>query len=352
MTEVEFARLVDEEAIAVVHFSHVADMGRDLIFPDDMRRAISNTNVWTLSCCALTPGRRMQLPGEVGILLRPKLSHLLSVSNGDAGASTLPDGSELSGGQPPTREAVLRSLDPGLRPYNEWRVRGAEVVGIFVSRVDHVAVKKRLNFDGPFGPVQTISSESVPLGVVFDAFPAFPVYEMGASGLAQLVHPTPARVEVKPPSECSDEEIEAVCTLVASGGEVALQGLEGRVRGAALLSFLWQSGHLVGVAGLKHPSANHRTEVETRSGEALDAAEIPLELGWVYVRPEQRGGKSMALCAPLLERVGSVGVFATSRADNAPMHSTLSKLGFKRRGDDWPSGLNPAKLLLFVRRPT
>lgn len=283
-------------------------MGRDLIFPDDLRRAISNTNDLTLSCCALTPRRRMHLPGDVGILLRPKLSHVLSVSNVDAGASTLPDGSELSGGKPLTRESVLTSLDPGLEPYNEWRVRGAEVAGIFVSRVDHVAVKKRLSFDGPFGPEQTIASESVPLGVVFEAFPGFSVYEMGACGLTQLTRPTPAHAEVKPPGECSDEEIEAFCALVASGGEVALQGLEGRVRGAALLSFLYQSGDLVGVAGLKHPSANHRAEVETGSGEALDAAEIPLELGWVYVRPEQRGGKSAALCTPLLERVRSVGV--------------------------------------------
>jgi hypothetical protein len=326
-------------------------MGRGLIFPDDMRQAISNTNVWTLSCCALTPRRRMQLPGEVGILLRPELSHVLSVSTGDAGACTLSDGSELSGGQPPSREAVLTSIEPGLKPYNEWRVRGAKVLGIFVSRVDHVAVKKRLSLEGPFGPKQVIASESVHLGIVFDAFPNLPVYRMGASGLTQLARPTPASVEVKSPTECSDEEIEEFCTLVASGGEVALQGLEGRVRGASLLCFLWHSGELVGVAGLKHPSVNHREEVETGSGEALDSTKIPLELGWVYVRPEQRGGRSMAICAPLLERVRSVGVFATSRADNVPMHSTLSKLGFKRSGDDWPSGLNPAKLLLFIRKP-
>ncbi|MES2281069.1 MAG: hypothetical protein V4542_06620 [Pseudomonadota bacterium] len=352
MTEDEFARLVDEERIAVVHFSHFADMGRGLSFPDDMLRAISNTNVWTLSCCALTPGRRIQLPGEVGIVLRPELSNVLSVNNGDAGASTLPDGSELSGGQRPSREAVLKSLDPGLHSYNEWRVFGAKVVGIFVSRVDHVAVKKRLSFDCPIGPEQTIAWVSVPLGVVFDAFPGLPVYEMGTSGLTQLTRPTPTSVEVKPPSECSDEEIEAFCALIVSAGEVTPQGLEGRVRGSALLCFLWHSGDLVGVAGLKHPSVNHRVEVETGSGEELDAAEFPIEIGWVYVRPEQRGGRSMSLCTPLLERVRSVGVFATSRVDNRPMHSTLRKLGFKQSGCDWPSGLNPAKLLLFVRKPT
>ena len=197
MTEDEFTRLVDEESIAVVHFSHFADMGRDLIFPDDLQRAIANINSWTLSCCALTPGRRMQPPGNVGILLRPKLSHVLSVSTGDAGASTLPDGSELSGGTPPSKEAVLTSLDPELESYNEWRVRGAEVAGIFVSRVDHVAVKKRQSFDGPCGPAQTISAEDVPLGCVFDAFPGFSVYEMRACGLTQLTRPTLAPVEVK-----------------------------------------------------------------------------------------------------------------------------------------------------------
>jgi hypothetical protein len=189
MTEDEFVRLLDEQAIAVVHFSHFADMRKGLVFPGDMLAAIANKDAWALSCCALTPGRRMQLPGDVGILLRPKLVNVLSVSSGDAGASTLPDGSELSGGDPPTREAVLASLDPGFQAYNEWRVRGAEVVGIFVANPGLVLAKKRHDFDGPLGPESAIGSEPISLTTVFDAFPGLPLYAMGADRIAELPRP-------------------------------------------------------------------------------------------------------------------------------------------------------------------
>lgn len=189
MSEDEFSQLLAEQAVTVVHFSHYGNMGRDLIFPDDMNGAILNKDAWALSCCALTPGRRMSLPGEVGLLLRPKLANVLSVSSSDAGASTLPDGSELSGGDAPTRDAVLASLDPGPNPYNEWRVQGAEVVGIFVAHPSVVAIRKRVAFEGPFGTETTLASESVPMNVIFDAFPRLPVFTMGPVGLVELKRP-------------------------------------------------------------------------------------------------------------------------------------------------------------------
>ncbi|MDM0008379.1 hypothetical protein QTI51_26645 [Variovorax sp. J22G73] len=47
--------------------------------------------------------------------------------------------------------------------------------------------------------------------------------------------------------------------------------------------------------------------------------------------------------------MGRYDIFATSRANNAPMHRTLAKLAFESRGGEWPSGFTPAKLWLFVR---
>lgn len=126
-------------------------------------------------------------------------------------------------------------------------------------------------------------------------------------------------------------------------------GLDARVRAASLLTFMWLGEELVGVAGLKHPSERRRGEVEAGSGVPRPPAEIPLELGWVYVSPKHRGGKSMSLCAPVVEAAGAGDAFATSRANNAPMHRTLAKLGFQRRGQAWTSGLNPSMLALFVR---
>ena len=125
-------------------------------------------------------------------------------------------------------------------------------------------------------------------------------------------------------------------------------GLPGRVRSGRFLSFLHVEGKLLGVAGLKHPSAHHRAEVEQGSGIALPATAFSIELGWVYVLPAARGGKSLALCFPLVDAVRGEGIFATSRSDNIPMHRTLQKLGFSRVGGEWPSGQNPASLWSFT----
>jgi hypothetical protein len=159
------------------------------------------------------------------------------------------------------------------------------------------------------------------------------------------------RVEDKTPQKSSDAEINAFCELVASGGEVALAGLADRVRGAKRLSFMWDAGHMIGVAGLKRPSKQHRAEVEAGAGETLDLKDIPFELGWVYVHPDHRGGKSAKLCDPLIQVEPTKGIFATSRADNLKMHRALERLGFERVGGEWSSMLNPGMLWLFVRKP-
>lgn len=160
-----------------------------------------------------------------------------------------------------------------------------------------------------------------------------------------------ADVTFKAPADCADAEIESFCALVRAGGEVQAKGLPGRVRAARLLTFLRLQGELRGVAGLKHPSENHRAEVEEGSGVSLPSAEYPYEIGWVYVEPQARGGKSLALCEPLVDAHRNEGIFATSRSDNVAMHRTLQRLGFQRVGRDWPSGQNPAKLWLFARAP-
>ena len=87
------------------------------------------------------------------------------------------------------------------------------------------------------------------------------------------------------------------------------------------------------------------------SGASVNLSEqdFPMELGWVFVLPSARGGKSYPLCAPLIEAAKGKGVFATSRAGNKPMHVTLGKLGFSRVGEQWPSGQNPDNLWLFVK---
>ncbi|TAH39865.1 MAG: N-acetyltransferase [Gammaproteobacteria bacterium] len=161
------------------------------------------------------------------------------------------------------------------------------------------------------------------------------------------IHPI---VSVNKPSALSPTEIQDFVALVLAGGEVMAHGLEDRVKAAAHIAFLREGKCLLGVAGLKLPSQNHRSEVEGGSRAALGAQEYPFELGWVFVLPSARGRKlSLPLCSAVVEAAQGRGIFATSRATNIGMHKTLTKIGFTRVGVEWPSRQNQGQLALFVR---
>ena len=154
----------------------------------------------------------------------------------------------------------------------------------------------------------------------------------------------------KVPKECSEIEIADFVSLVLAGGEVIAHGLEDRVRRAECISFLRYKSCFVGVAGLKRPSQNHRSEVSRWSGVTLPKESYPFELGWVFILPSARGKKlSLPLCTPLLEIAGSHGTFATSKTDNRGMHITLQKLGFVSAGASYKSPHGDHCLQLFVR---
>lgn len=154
---------------------------------------------------------------------------------------------------------------------------------------------------------------------------------------------------VKAPGQCTSGELDAFVSLVRAGGQVTPRGLLSRVQRAHSLAFLRTDDHLIGVAGLKFPSANHRAEVARGTGWPLSESGFPLELGWVFVLPSARGGRSYVLCEPLLASAANDGVFATSTTSNIGMHVTLHKLGFVRKGAAWPSSQNSDVLWLFVR---
>jgi len=159
-------------------------------------------------------------------------------------------------------------------------------------------------------------------------------------------------VTPKAPKDCSDVEIGDFVSFVLAGGEVVAQVLEVRVRRAERISFLRDNSCLLGVAGLKHPSHNHRSEVSHWSGVALPEETYPFELGWVFILPSARGRKlSLPLCAPLAEAAGLRGTFATSKTDNRGMHTTLQKLGFVQAGTPYKSPHGDHRLQLFLREP-
>jgi predicted GNAT family N-acyltransferase len=127
-------------------------------------------------------------------------------------------------------------------------------------------------------------------------------------------------------------------------------GLEGRVRRANTLVFLYDEEILAGTAAIKHPTLKHRRVVFQRAAvPTLDGA-YHFELGWVVVDDAYRNRKlSRKLVEAAIETVASSPLFATSRIDRQAMHNTLRRVGFKIVGRPYASAEEEIDVLLFVR---
>ena len=154
----------------------------------------------------------------------------------------------------------------------------------------------------------------------------------------------------KAPSKCSEEEKKIFFQVVKSGGEVALDGLEDRIKTAEILVFHYDGNKLLGVAALKNPTAHHRSSVFLESKAKFPADTFPFELGWVVVAPQYRGqGLSRCLVETALKAAEGQNVFATSPIDRTFMHRTLERYGFTREGEPYLSRRRAQSLQLFVR---
>ncbi len=158
--------------------------------------------------------------------------------------------------------------------------------------------------------------------------------------------------EIMRPQLCSDAEIGAFCCFIRQGGEVDIAGLEGRVRQAKALVFLYVDRTLVGVAALKQPGKNYRDKVFKAAGVSDNSATFGLELGWVFVRPEHRGKHySLVVSSAAIGQADGAPIFATTRTDNVNMNGTLEYLVFKKVGITWSSIDGEHKLVLYVLKP-
>lgn len=190
MTDAELNAELSARRAAVVHFSHHAKMREGGVFPDDLQAAILNKDDWPLSCSVLWPGHRMRPCGSVGVVFRPLVASVLSVSNSDSGSYAAKDGGDNSLGQPLSLDTLRESFNV-VGAYNEWRLQGAEVVGIFVHNIYWLEAKKLQDVPGlPDGEVlRDIGPIRIELDEVFDAFPAWPVFTMSNTGLVLVSRP-------------------------------------------------------------------------------------------------------------------------------------------------------------------
>lgn len=187
MNDDTLRKKLEERRAAVVHFSHHAKMREGGVFPADLQAAIANKDDWPLSCSVLWPGHGMELCGSVGVMFTPSVVSVQSVSNTDSGSWANPDGRDQSGGEPLTAESFEKTFEV-VGAYNEWRIRGAIVAGIFVHNLHSILVKKHVSVPGlPDGEILIdIGATTITLSEVFVAFPALPIFTMAADGLVEV----------------------------------------------------------------------------------------------------------------------------------------------------------------------
>lgn len=180
------AKLAARQAL-IVHFSAHAVMRAGLDFPTDFQQVLAEQKPWPLSCSVLTPGHQMNLTGSVGVMLEPRnAADVLRVHHCDAGAYD-EAGTNQSLGLALSEASFDASID-GVVPgtYNEWRVRGAKPVGIFVLDPANILVRQKCTIPGPYDPEEIIVAGSFSLDEVRAAFPGQPVWTMTSSGPLQL----------------------------------------------------------------------------------------------------------------------------------------------------------------------
>lgn len=190
MTDQELSDFLDAKGAAVVHLSHHAVMDPNRpIWPEDMRQAIARRADFNLSCVVAWPGHAMLLPGSVGVIFRPDCAHVISAAGSDSGSTMLPDGTDGSAGLPLSPESLAATFEVAHGSYNEWRVCGAKVIGIFVADPTKIDVKKAVRLKAGGVEFDDVAATRILIGEVFAEFPKHPVFTLGAAGLVEIPRP-------------------------------------------------------------------------------------------------------------------------------------------------------------------
>lgn len=154
------------------------------------------------------------------------------------------------------------------------------------------------------------------------------------------------------PGQVDIESEELFKQTVIAAGEVNPDTLPALYRRARVICFGRLHGELAGVGALKRPYAKHRARVFEQAKSTLDPQIFDYEIGWFHVLERFKGlGISSHMVEQLMPYRNRAHVYATSRIDNHPMHSALTRHGgFVREGSEYPSEHGGVPLCLFVRR--
>lgn len=189
----DLSRILKNKNVLIVHFSHDATMREGVYFPNDLLYAINNKDVLNLSCSAIYPGHTMDPVGSIGVIFKPRVKSIISVCSGDSGSYMSISGEEYSGGKIPTKKNILESLNP-TGHYNEWRIKGAKVMGIFIRDDDNIQARGETCIEIPPGLItedsgdcmNLISLKRVTLQEIKETFPHLKIYTIKNKSIIEL----------------------------------------------------------------------------------------------------------------------------------------------------------------------
>lgn len=157
------------------------------------------------------------------------------------------------------------------------------------------------------------------------------------------------KIDAFAPRDLSDDQRTVFVRLVEEGEEVDNAALATNIDNARILIFGIVEGDVKGIAALKRPQASYREKIREKAGVEVGERHYAYELGYVVLMPEARGRKvSHRLVAEALMHADGRPIFATARADNAPMLAALAKAGFAQVGREY-RGRKNQKIRLLVR---
>ena len=153
-------------------------------------------------------------------------------------------------------------------------------------------------------------------------------------------------IKVKSPQQSTDSEIEAFISLVIEGGQVAISGLEGRIKNSKLLGFAYENGQLVGVRAIKKPVESYKQRVFKKSGVPEMSKRYKYEVGYAYTSPNMRNKGVYKDMTKEMFKGLKYPVYATTRSTNKTVIKTLEKNGFVITGEPFKGDGNYNIILL------
>jgi RimJ/RimL family protein N-acetyltransferase len=143
---------------------------------------------------------------------------------------------------------------------------------------------------------------------------------------------------------------DAVCQLIAEGGEVKTTTLMSRLLETKEIGYAIDGTVLVATVAMKTPHDAPSDSAFAKVGFASLYDQFHCELGYVMVSRDYRGkGIASKLCELMCDRFQHENIYATIRAENSQMKHVLLKIGFAQFGTHFRNRTDTDDLQLYVR---